>query len=387
MAPMTSSSTSTRAGGDLDAGYLDHAANSPLRPEAKKALVDHLDLVGNASALHRAGQRARRALEDARESLAAALGAHPTSVVFTSGGSESNTIATRGSRRARPDRPGALVSAIEHPSVLGLRDEGAEVIPVTSSGSVTPEALGPLLGDHVAVASVMSVNNETGIIQPIAELAGLAATHGVWFHTDAVQALGHLPLHFDHSGIDLMTLSAHKVGGPVGIGALVTRRGIDPKPTGLGGGQERDIRSGTAMVALAASFAVAATLAVEDVEAQALRLGALQQRIVDLVVDNDGIVNTLSGPHTTHIVNATFPGLRASDLLFLLDGAGIDASVGSACRAGVHQPSEVMLAMGRSQDLAAATVRFSLGATSSEDDVDLLASVLGDSVQRARSAF
>lgn len=363
--------------------YLDHAAMSPLRPEARAALGDSLGIEGNPSSLHRAAQRARRRLEEAREELASAIGAHPTSVVFTSGGSEANTIALLGS--VRPDRHRMLVSAIEHPSVLGATRRGAEVLPVTRSGVVEAEGLASISPD-VAVVSVMHVNNETGLLQPIAQVRDAAHRAGAWFHTDAVQSLGHVPVDFTAMGVDMMTLAAHKVGGPVGIGALVLRRGVDPRPTGLGGGQERDIRSGTAAVSLAAGFAAAATAATADLATAARRLGDHQETIAAAARSCGGVVNTFLGPHAPHIVNVTFPGLRASDLLFLLDTVDIAASVGSACRAGVHQPSEVMLAMGRHEDEAAATVRFSMGHTTTDDDVDALLAHLPDFVSRARSA-
>lgn len=357
-----------------------------MRAVAKEAVLAHLDVVGNASALHRPGQRVRRVLEEAREELAAAIGAHPTSVVWTSGGSEANSIAVGGSRAARRDRPRALVSAVEHPSVLGFTEKGADVVPVTREGVVDLTELEQRLGTDVAVVSVMHVNNETGLLQPVNDVVRLATSSGAWVHTDAVQALGHVPVDFDASGVDLMTLAAHKIGGPVGIGALVARRGVEPVELGAGGGQERGIRSGTAAVALAAGFAAAATEAVAGLERETKRLKSLQDEVVRVVTGCGGVVSTLEGPHAPHVVNVTFPGARASDLLFLLDTAGIAASVGSACRAGVHQPSEVLLAMGRSEDEAASTLRFSLGHSTTADEVDVLAEVLPDLVERAGAA-
>lgn len=369
--------------------YFDHAATSPMRQVAIDALNRHLSLVGNPSALHVAGQRARRALEEAREQLAAALGAHPTEVVFTSGGSEADSIAVVGGMRAREaeGRTRCLVSAIEHPAVLGMTERGAETLPVTPDGILDVErALAAVDGD-VGVVSVMAVNNETGIVQPLEPVRRAARAAGAWFHTDAVQALGHVPLGFRDGGFDLMSVSAHKVGGPVGIGALAVRRSIKPGAIGLGGGQEREIRSGTGTVALAASFAAAAEQAVAELDTESVRLGGLQQQVVDLVTGCGGVVNTTRAEHAPHVVNVTFPGLRADDLLFLLDQRGVYASVGSACRAGVHQPSEVLLAMGRSADDAAATLRFSMGHSTTVDDVAHLARVLPGSVAQARAAF
>ncbi|MCC2593034.1 cysteine desulfurase [Tessaracoccus sp. OS52] len=369
--------------------YLDHAASSPMRPVAIETLNRHLRLVGNPSALHVAGQRARRALEEARELLAQALGAHPTEVVFTSGGSEADSIAVVGGMASRRDegRTRCLVSAIEHPAVLGMTERGAQTLPVTRSGTVDVDAATALIDEATGVVSVMAVNNETGILQPLEPIRRAARAAGAWFHTDAVQALGHVPLDFRDGGYDLMSVSAHKVGGPVGVGALVVRRALKPAPIGLGGGQEREIRSGTGMVALAASFAAAAVEAVAQLETEGARLRGLAAEIVALAQRCEGNVNTLAAEHAPHIVNVTFPGLRANDLLFLLDQRGIYASVGSACRAGVHQPSEVLLAMGRNADEAAATLRFSIGHSTTKQDLERLVDVLPGAVARAREAF
>lgn len=366
--------------------YLDHAATSPLRPEALAAWTEAAGIVGNPSSLHRPGQRARAVLEEAREELADAVGAHPTEVVFTSGGSEADTIAVLGGWEARrAERPRCLVSAVEHPAVLGAVARGAEAIPVGADGVLDLSAAGRLLDDAVGLASVMAVNNETGIVQPVDEVVRLAARAGTWVHSDAVQALGHLPVDFSASGLDMMSLSAHKIGGPVGVGALLVRREVAPLPVGLGGRQEREVRSGTVPVALAASFARAASLAAAELTAEAPRLAALRDRIAAIAAGVGGRLN--SGPDgAPHIVNVTFDGVRADDLLFLLDQRGVHASVGSACRAGVHQPSEVLLAMGRTADEATQSVRFSLGRTSADGDVDLLAAALPEALARARAA-
>lgn len=360
-----------------------------MRPEAVEALTRHMSLVGNPAALHVAGQRARRSLEEARERLATVVGAHPSEVVFTSGGSEADSIALIGAMAARADegRPRCLVSAIEHPAVLGMTQRGAEALPVSASGVLDVEFTARAIGADVGVISVMAINNETGICQPLDAVMAAAHENGVWFHTDAVQSLGHVPLNFGTSGMDMISLSAHKAGGPVGIGALLVRRSVTPSMIGLGGGQERAIRSGTAAVALAASFAAAAEAATAALEEEAPRLGGLQSRIMAACRELDGVVNTDLGEHAPHITNVTFDGIRADDLLFLLDQRGVYASVGSACRAGVHQPSEVLLAMGRTPDQAAATVRFSTGHTSSDADIDRLVEVLPDAVSRARAAF
>lgn len=364
--------------------YLDHAATSPLRPSARQALLAALDEWGNPASPHRTGQRARRLLEEAREELAEAVGAHPSEVVFTSGGSEANTLALLGSRSARPERPRCLVSAVEHPAVLTLRALGAEVLPVDAEGVVVPTSL-TASEDTVAVVSVMMVNNETGAIQPIADVAERAHASGAWFHSDAVQGLGHVPVRFADTGADLLSLSAHKIGGPVGVGALLVRRGIRLRAAGLGGGQEGGVRSGTQTVALARAFAAAATEAVATLRQEMPRLTRLRDAIRALVLQHGG---TLNGPERAapHIVNASFPGVRAQDLLLLLDEAGIDATAGAACRAGVRGPSEVLLAMGRDEATAASSVRFSLGHTSGEADVTHLAEALPRVLDRARGA-
>jgi cysteine desulfurase len=366
--------------------YLDHAATSPLRPEALAAWTEAAWIVGNPSSLHRPGQRARAALEEAREELARAVGAQPSEVIFTSGGSEADTIAVLGGWGARrAARPRCLVSAVEHPAVRGAVARGAEAIPVGADGVIDLSAADRLLDDAVGLVSVMAVNNETGAVQPVDEVARLAARAGAWAHSDAVQALGHAPIDFAACGLDLMSLSAHKIGGPVGVGALLARRDVVPRAVGLGGGQEREVRSGTVPVALAAAFARAASLAVAELDSEAPRLATLRDRIAGLAVAAGGRVNSRPDG-APHIVNVTFDGVRADDLLFLLDQRGVHASVGSACRAGVHQPSDVLMAMGRTADEATQSVRFSLGRTSTEADVDLLARALPEALARARVA-
>lgn len=368
--------------------YLDHAATTPMRPEALEAFARASAIVGNPASLHRPGQRARRALEEAREEVAAAVGAHPTEVVFTSGGSEADSIAVLGAWSAGRSlgRRRCLVSGIEHPAVLGAVDQGAEVLPVTEEGIVDVAAAAQGLDGAVAVVSVMTVNNETGVVQPVDQLTRLAHAVGALLHTDAVQALGHVPVDFVPGGPDLMSLSAHKVGGPVGIGALLVRREVALRPVGLGGGQEREVRSGTQPVALAAAFARAASLAVAELAAEAPRLTTLRDRIVLLATQLGGRLNSRPDG-APHIVNVSFDGVRADDLLVLLDQRGVHASVGSACRAGVHQPSEVLRAMGRSAEEATQSVRFSLGRTTSPADIDRLAEVLPEALATARSAF
>lgn len=365
--------------------YLDHAASSPLRPEALAAFVEAAGVTGNASALHTSGRRAAAVLDDARESLVESLGAHPSEIVFTSGGSEADTLAVLGSLAARSERPGVVIGATEHPAVLSVRDRvpGVTEWPVDSDGVVQ---VGVADGD-TAVVSVQTVNNETGTVQPIEAAAEAAHRSGAWFHTDAVQAVGHVAFDFGASPADLASVSAHKLGGPVGVGALLVRRTVELRALGLGGGQERGIRSGTLPVALAAGFAAAAAAARADLDAETARLGGLRRRLVAAASDIPGSRVNGGSRVSPAICHITFDALRADDLLLLLDQQGIDCSTGSACRAGVHQPSEVMLAMGHSVDAALASIRFSFGWSTTDADLDRLLGVLPDAVARARTAF
>ena len=366
--------------------YFDHAASSPTLPVAVAAMARTLGVPGNPSSLHTAGRDARRVLEEARESLAADMGALPGEVVFTSGGTEANNLALLGSVTAQ--RPQVAASAIEHPSVAAAAGR-LEVLalPVSPSGHLDVEMAAALVGPRTAVVSVMWVNNETGAVQPIPQAVALAHDVGARAHSDAVQAFGHLPLHFGKSGLDLLSVSAHKLGGPVGIGALVVRRGVALAPSGFGGGQEARVRSGTVPVALAAGFAAASRAVLLQRDAEAVRLAALRDRLITgaLTTIDDVVSNTVA-PSGPAIVNLTFAGTRADDVLLLLDAAGIDASTGSACTAGVHQPSEVLLAMGRSDAAAASSLRFSFGPDSSTATLDHLLAVLPGIVERARRA-
>lgn len=367
--------------------YLDHAASSPCEPGVVEAMAEAFAVAGNPSSLHASGRRARRVLEDARDSLAADLGVLPGEVVFTSGGTEANNLALLGARP--PGRPGLAVSAVEHPSVSAVRERlpGVAVLPVTTTGHLDLDAVAALLDARTGLVSVMWVNNETGAIQPVAEAAVLAHATGALAHSDAVQAFGHLPVDIAASGLDLASVSAHKLGGPVGIGALVVRRGTPLSPQGFGGGQEARLRSGTVPVALAAGFAAASRLASVRRETEAVRLGRLRDRLIAGAVAAvpDVRVNTV-GSCSPAIANLTFTGARADDVLLLLDAEGFDASTGSACSAGVHQPSEVLVAMGRSVDDAGSSLRFSFGPDTADAAIDALLAVLPGVVARARSA-
>ncbi|KUL76345.1 MULTISPECIES: cysteine desulfurase family protein [unclassified Streptomyces] len=384
--------------------YLDHAATTPMLPEAAEALTAQLGVTGNASSLHASGRRARRTVEEARETLADALGARPSEVVFTSGGTEADNLAVKGlywSRRdAEPARTRVLASPVEHHAVLDVvhwlaEHEGAtvEYLPVDTHGRVHPDALRKAIArnpDDVALATVMWANNEIGTIMPIRELAEVAAEFGVPLHSDAVQAFGQVPVDFAASGLAAMTVSGHKIGGPYGIGALLLGRDQSPVPVLHGGGQERHVRSGTLDVPAIASFAVAGRLAAEQHAWFAREIGALRDSLVDAVrtAVPDAILGGDPEPGGRLPANAhfTFPGCEGDSLLLLLDAQGIECSTGSACTAGVAQPSHVLLATGTDPDLARGTLRFSLGHTSTQADVEAVARAIGPAVERARAA-
>ncbi|MBT2420947.1 cysteine desulfurase [Streptomyces sp. ISL-22] len=386
--------------------YLDHAATTPMLPEAAEALTAQLSVTGNASSLHASGRRARRAVEEARETLAEALGARPSEVVFTSGGTEADNLAVKGlywSRRdADPARPRTrvLASPVEHHAVLDAvhwlgEHEGAtiEYLPVDSYGRVHPDALREAIARNphdVALATVMWANNEIGTVMPVRELSDVAREFDVPLHADAVQAFGQVPVDFAASGLAAMTVSGHKIGGPYGIGALILGREYAPVPVLHGGGQERHVRSGTLDVPAIASFAVAGRLAAEQREWFAREIGALRDALVEAVrtAVPDAILGGDPAPGGRLPANAhfTFPGCEGDSLLLLLDAQGIECSTGSACTAGVAQPSHVLLATGTDPDLARGTLRFSLGHTSTEADVEAVAKAIGPAVERARAA-
>ncbi|MFP3465086.1 cysteine desulfurase family protein [Leifsonia sp. SIMBA_070] len=379
--------------------YLDHAATTPMRPEAIAAYTEAMGVVGNPSSIHSQGQQARRMLEEARETVAATLGADPIEVVFTSGGTEAINLAIKGMYWARNDggrRPRILVPGGEHHATVDTvewleRSEGADVswLPLDEQGRISvPETLA---GEDAALLTFLAVNNEVGTVQPVRALAAVAREAGVPVHVDAVAAYGHLPLDFGALGVDALSVSAHKIGGPVGIGALVLSRTSTVVPLIHGGGQQRQVRSGTQDVAAAVSFAVAARLAEQEREAESARLAGLRDRLIA------GIRATvpeavLSGPEPSSgervASNAhfTFPGAQGDSLLFLLDLAGLSVSTGSACQAGIPEPSHVLLAMGRDQTEARSALRFTLGRSSTEEDVDALLAALPSAYAQASRA-
>lgn len=386
--------------------YLDHAATTPMLPEAAATLTEALGRVGNASSLHSAGRRARRAVEESRETIAQAVGALPSEVVLATGGTEADNLALKGlywaRRTADPRRTRVVVSAAEHHAVLDAGEwlaghEGAvlDVLPVDAQGRADPAALGALLADHgdeVAVVSVMWANNEVGTVNDVAALAEVAHAHGVPIHTDAVQAVGAVPVDFAASGVDALSLTGHKLGGPVGVGALLLRRDTACTPLLHGGGQERDVRSGTLDVPGTMSLATAVRAAVADVGRRAATMTALRDDLVARVCAEvpdarlNGVPLDRPGERLPGNAHLSFPGCEGDSLLMLLDARGIECSTGSACTAGVARPSHVLLAMGLDEDLARGSLRFSLGHNSTSADVDAVVGAIGPVVERARRA-
>jgi cysteine desulfurase len=384
--------------------YLDHAATTPMLPEAIAAMTEELARLGNPSSLHNAGRRARRIVEESREQIAEVFGARASEVIFTSGGTEADNLAVKGlfwaRRRADPRRGRVLATPIEHHAVLDSvrwleQAEGAEPawLDVDRTGAVRPEMLRAALGrdpDGAAVVSVMWANNEVGTVQPVAELAAVAHEYGVPFHTDAVQAAAQLPVNFAASGVDAMTVTSHKFGGPVGAGALILGRGVAPVPVLHGGGQERDIRSGTLDTPAIRAFAVAAVVSAQRRMEEARRLAALRDNLIRQVLAAvpDAILNgPPPGPdRLPGNAHFSFPGCEGDALLLLLDARGIACSTGSACTAGVAEPSHVLLAMGADEARARGSLRLSLGHTTTQADVDALGAAIGDAVARARRA-
>jgi cysteine desulfurase len=384
--------------------YLDHAATTPVLPEAAAVLAEHLARPGNPSSLHASGRAARRTVEEARERIAAALGARPSEVLLTGGGTEADNLAVKGLYWARtaqdPARRRVLVSAVEHHAVLDpaawlVEHAGAELVllPVDADGRVRTDALAAELAAHggsTALVSVMWANNEVGTLQPLADVVAVAHAHGVPVHADAVQAVGQVPVDFAASGLDAMTVSGHKLGGPGGVGALVARRDLALVPVQHGGGQERGVRSGSLDVPAIAAFAAAVEQAVTGRERTAARLAALRDTLVDGVraaVPDAVLRGPLdAGDRLPANAHFTFPGCEGDSLLYLLDSAGVECSTGSACQAGVPQPSHVLLAMGVPEADARGALRFSLGWPSTAEDVDALLAALPAVVDRARAA-
>jgi cysteine desulfurase len=382
--------------------YLDHAATTPMLPEAVTAVAGALGQLGNPSSLHTAGRFARRRVEESREALAGALGARPSEVIFTAGGTESDNLAVKGiywaRRAADPGRRRIIASVIEHHAVLDaiewlVKHEDAEVcwLPVDADGLVAPETLRATIVDDpaaVALVTVMWANNEVGTLQPIARLTEVAREFGLPMHSDAVQAVGAVDVDFAASGLDALTMTGHKLGGPPAAGALVLRRDVACVPLSHGGGQEREVRSGTLNVPGIVGLAVATELAVARRPEVAPRVAALRDALVSGVLARVADVKVNGHPvqRLPGIANLTFAGCEGDALLMLLDARGVECSTGSACSAGVAQPSHVLTAMGAGPAEARGTLRFSLGHASTVDDVEAALDAIVPAVERARRA-
>lgn len=374
--------------------YLDHAATTPVRAEVMDAMLPFWGpKFGNPSSVHRWGREARTALDEARERLAQCLGANPDELCFTSGGTEGDNLAVLGSWRARRGtRPAVVTSMIEHKAVLAAvhqvaREGGEErLIAVDAAGRVEDQAFASATDDRVALASIMWVNNETGVVQDVPALAARARSHGVLFHTDAVQALGKTPIDLRAVPVDYLTISGHKVGAPKGIGAMFVRRGTPLEPLMHGGTQDRGRRPGTENVAMAVGFARAAELAVAEMDVECARLGRLRDRLEDALVARipDAVVHGRDAARAPHILNISVPGTDSEALLMALDLQGVACSAGSACQSGSVTPSHVLSAMGVRPDLAVAAIRMSLGSLTIEADVERVSDLFPALIEKAR---
>jgi cysteine desulfurase len=373
--------------------YLDHNATTPVDPRVLDAMLPFLrDDYGNPSSLHWLGQRARAAVEEARARVAALVGAEPAEIVFTASGSESDNTALRGAAaRAKEPRTGVVCSAIEHHAVLNtakaMRDEGRPVglVRVGEGGVLDLDDLAARVDDGTAVVSVMLANNETGVVQPVAEAARIASGRGAVTHCDAVQAAGKVPIDVRELDVDLLTLSAHKLCGPKGVGCLYVRRGTPMAPLVRGGAQERNRRAGTENVAGIVGFGAAAALARESLGAEAPRVRGLRDRLEARLLAIPGACRNGEGPRVPNTTNVSFEGLDAEALLIALDLEGVAASSGAACAAGGIEPSHVLRAMGLPPERVQSSLRFSLGRTTTEADIEHAADVITSVVGRMRS--
>jgi cysteine desulfurase len=383
--------------------YLDHAATTPMLPAAISAYTGAMGVVGNPASIHSQGQNAKRMLEEAREAVAASVGSDPIEVVFTGSGTESINLAIKGLYWARAPRPRILAPGGEHHATLdtvewlGQHDNAiVEWLPVDALGRIDLAALEASIEadpGSVALVTLLAANNEVGTLQPIMAVAEIAARHGVPVHVDAVSAYGHVPLDFaalSRAGVSALSVSAHKIGGPVGIAALVLSRTATVVPLIHGGGQQRQVRSGTQDVAAAVSFAVAASVATVDLGAENARLVSLRDRLVDGVraAVPDAVLNgdPSIGGRLAGNAHFTFPGCEGDSLLFLLDAAGVSVSTGSACQAGIPEPSHVLRAMGRSEIEARGALRITLGRTTTDADVDAFLAALPAAYAQASRA-
>ena len=384
--------------------YFDNAATTPISEVALQAFIEQSRLVGNASSLHTYGRDVRKAVEEARERIAGLIDSHASEIIFTGSGTEANNLALKGAFWHRNKdgvaRNVIVVSAFEHHAVLDparwLEDfEGAEVIhvPVTREGFISLEALEEIVRerhDEIALISIMHSNNEVGTLQPISQVVAIADEFAIPVHSDAVQSLGKVPLSFKELGLYAMTISAHKVGGPIGVGALVLRKGVDITPILHGGGQERDIRSGTLNSAGIVAFSAAVQSAIRDLDTNAAKIRNLRTKLISALqseVSDVKLNGVLEGETLPGIANISFPRTESDSLLLLFDAEGIACSTGSACSAGVQEASHVLMAMGLDEKEARSSLRFSLGTANTDTDIEYLQTCIKRVIDRARAAY
>ena len=383
------------------AAYLDNAATTAILPEALEVLYQEAATVGNASSLHGAGRRARKIVEESRERIAAAVGAKPQEVIFTASGTEANNLAVKGmfwqAQNESEAKSGISSSPVEHHAILDPlewleRESGAQLhlAQVDLNGVINPESVAEIMSEHgatISFATYMHSNNEVGALQPVAELAAIAREHQIPIHTDAVQSFGKVPLHFADLGVDAMTISGHKIGGPLGVAALIAKKTLELTPLLHGGGQEREVRSGTLHTPAIAAFATAAEISQAKLNSNSERIRSLRARLIAGITQTvsdvrlNGGANTLPG-----IAHFTFDGAEGDALLLLLDAQGVQCSTGSACSAGIAQPSHVLIAMGMAPKIARSSIRFSIGPSTTEAEINRAISVIGEVVLRARAA-
>ena len=384
--------------------YLDNAATTPISEVALQAFIEQSRQLGNPSSLHTYGRKVRKDVEEAREKLAGLIGCHSSEIIFTGSGTEANNLAIKGAywhrNQGGKQRNVIVISAFEHHAVLDparwLEDfEGAEVveIPVTREGFVNLSELRNVVlerHDEIALISIMHSNNEVGTVQPMDDISKIAQEFKIPLHTDAVQSLGKVPLSFKELGLFAMTISAHKVGGPIGVGALILQKGIDITPILHGGGQERDIRSGTVNAAGIIAFVAATQSAMRDLESNAVKISGLRRKLVAAIqaeISDATLNGVLEGATLPGIANISFPNTESDALLLLFDAEGIACSTGSACSAGVQEASHVLMAMGLSEKEARSSLRFSLGTGNSDSDIEYLQTCIKRVIDRARAAF
>lgn len=378
----------------VDRFYFDHNATTPVSAEVLETLAVVLrDVWGNASSIHYWGQAAKQRLETARRQVAALIGARPQEIVFLSGGTEADNLAILGTvRRAPKPRKHVITTAVEHPAVLAtcaqLQREGVEVtyLPVSSEGLVDPDDVRRALRPETVLVSVMHANNEIGVIQPLSEIARITREAGVLFHSDGVQALGKIPVNVEALGVDLYSLSGHKIYAPKGIGALYVRRGTPLAPILYGGHHERDRRPGTENVPGAVAFGAAASWMQANLEPEAVRLAALRDRLERGILERipQATVNGGNAPRTPNTTNISFAGVEGEAMVIALDLKGFAVSTGSACSSGAIEPSHVLIALGLPAEKAKASVRFSLGRSNTAEQVDALIEAVAEVAARLR---